>query len=490
MGQSLLERMRAGSDSTFMQVLIALVMLSFLGFYGNSGRDVNHTIATVNGDRIVDTDYFRTLRNAGRNQEMQLGRTLNDGEQKALEDQVRNALIEDLLVLQEARRLGLEVSDTEVARELLEIQGLRGEDGKFNPELYTSFLKRNQMTQAAFEAKLRENLLREKLRQLVFMGANVSDPAIRDAWVTANTRVDLAFVRIRSGVFDDDATITPDEKTKWLAENAEAVQETYDRDFERLYNHPETVRLRVIRLPIRLDGQSVADLTARLEGLRAEIAAGADFEALARRWSEDPSAAFGGDQGLRPVPQLPAHIATAVAALQPGELSAVVTTAEEVQILRLDERMAAKVDPIDAVRDAIAERLMKAERTPTLAADYAESVHQAWTASGTAPNDLLTAQTLTTANTGPIPTRTNGSPFGPPERMLKDAAKAKVGDVLPEVYEQSGVLWVGKLEAREEADLALYDAQKDQIRDQFLVERRVAFYQDWVAALKASAKIQ
>nr|MBA2319710.1 SurA N-terminal domain-containing protein [Deltaproteobacteria bacterium] len=408
MGSSLLERMRSGSDSTFMQVLIALVLISFLGWAGQPAGDTSRTVAVVNGKRILEAEFGRQYRNAAQMQEARMGRAMSDAEQNQLSDQVRQDLIEGEVVLQEARRLGLSVSDTEVARQLLQIQFLRGENGKFDREIYERYLKRLKMNEAAFQEEIRADLLRKKLRELVFMGANVSEPAILEAWKEANTRIDVEYVRIRAGQFDADVVITPESRTEWLEINQEQVQETYERDLERLYDHPERLRAHVIVLTVhddgvRDDGLKSADLAARLEKLRDALAGGADFEALARRWSEDATASVGGDLGLRPVPQLPVEAASALAEVQPGGISRVVVTAKDVRLYRLDERIPAKIDTLDEVRDDIADRLIRAEGTPALAAAAAEAILARWKETGAPPEDLLAARNLTVASTGPIP---------------------------------------------------------------------------------------
>ncbi len=490
MGGSLLERMRSGSDSTAMQVLIALVLISFVGWWGQPSGDVSRTVAVVNGERILQSERDRLYQSARQRQEARVGHSLSDPEQKQLLESVRNDLIEGEVVLQEARRLGLAVSDTEVARSLLDIAFLRGEDGKFDRDLYERYLKRLRMNEPAFEETLREDLLRQKLRNLVFMGANVSEPAIREAWREASTRIEVEFVRLRPSLFDADVAITAESRTAWLAENEEQAKEAYERDLERLYNHPEMVRTHMVLLTVKEDGEKTADLALRLEKLRSEIDAGADFEALARRWSEDPTASLGGDQGARPVPQLPSEVATALADVKPGEVSRVILTPTDVRLYRLDDRTAAKVDAFEEARDAIADRLIKAEQTPGLAASAAEAIHAKWRDSGAPPQDLLDARSLVVANTGPIPLQNQGNPFAPPERLLGDASRARPGDLLPEVYEANGVLWVARLSSRIEADFAQYEAKKAEVRGEFLMQRRVAFYQDWLEGTKAKAHIE
>jgi len=486
---SILEQMRSGSDSTFMQVVMAAVVISFIGWYAVPDGDRSNVVAVVNGEKILDTEFSRRYTAAVRNMEAMTGRMLSNEEQQALSDQVRMALIEDEVILQEARRIGLEVSDLEVARELLQLQYLRNEKGRFDEELYRLFLKRNQWTRADFEESLREDLLRQKLRSLVYTGASISEPALREAWVDSETRVDLTYVRVRPSAFAQHVEITPEEREAWLAENAALVEETYKRDFERLYNHPEQVRLRMIRLAATTD--EAPNVLPKLNELRARIEAGADFGELAKEWSEDPSAVDGGDLGLRPIRQLAAEARTAIEALQPGQVSRVVSTDRDLRLYLLEERVEPTQDPLESVRDQIADQLIRSERGPALAAAFAdEELLPRWKETGEVPRELVEAKGLSVMTTGPVAAVSDGSPFGPPPEMMRDARYAKAGEVLPEIYEVDGILWIGQLTERTEADMALYEQRRDEIREGVLAQRRMAFFQGWVDDLEARATIE
>jgi peptidyl-prolyl cis-trans isomerase D len=468
---------------------MGLLIVAFVSLYIRPAGDRSNVVAEVNGEKILDTTYSRRYREVARMYEAQAKRTLSDAEQREIGELVKQDLIDGTVLLQEARRLGVEVSDSEVARELLQLEFLRGPDGKFNIELYDKYLKRASTNRADFEEELRDKLVRAKVQQLVYMGASLSEPAIREAFVDSQTRVDLNVVRIRATSFEDDVQITDEERTKWLAENDAAVKEAYDRDFERLYNHPEQVRLRVIQLQILPDGPQLADLVPRLNALREQVAGGSDMGELAKRWSEDPSAKNGGDLGLRDVALLSEEMANASTDLKAGETSRVLTGTSHAMFLRVEERVPAKVDPIESVRDAIAEQLIRAERVPALAAAFAEDQLLAkWREAGALPQDLLDAQGLTARSTGPVPTQSTG-PMSPPQAMLEAARTAPVGSVLPEVYEEGGVLFVAQLTARTEPDLSNFEADKEEIREQMLSQRRNEFFESWLATLKSKATI-
>jgi peptidyl-prolyl cis-trans isomerase D len=481
---SILEKLRSGQDSTFMQVVMVLIIVSFVGFMGQSGGDKGANIAVVNGVPITDIEYNRAFRQQSR----QAGRALSDAESQRLGEEVRAQLVEQEILTQEAQRLGLEVSDTEVARVLVNSPGFKGADGKFDEELYLKQILQNGMTQDAFEQEVREQLLRQKLFQLVFLGASTSDQALRDAWIEQGTQVDLAVVRIRPIAMASSLALTDEVRSEWAKENETQITEAYERDKPRLYDHPETVRLRMIRLAT--GGAGGADVTARIEAVRSRVAAGEDMEALARSWSEDPSALKGGDLGARPVAELPADLSAAVSGLAAGGLSAVFATADDVRFVRVEERTPAKVDTLDEVRTSIIDRLIKEEKLPGMALEFAEQVLlPKWTESGVAPEALLAEKGLAVRQTGPQPLG-GGGPGSPPEAVLLAARSAPVGSVLPKVYEEGGTLFVVQLTSRVEPDPAEFDANKDRLRESLLLDRRSKFYEAWVADLKARSAIE
>lgn len=90
---------------------------------------------------------------------------------------------------------------------------------------------------------------------------------------------------------------------------------------------------------------------------------GADFAALAREYSDDPgSAARGGDLGLFSKGKMaPAFEKAAFALKQPGDLSDVVKTEFGYHVIRLDERIPAKQQSFEAVRETIVRNLAEAQ---------------------------------------------------------------------------------------------------------------------------------
>jgi hypothetical protein len=127
---SVLEQMRSGSDSTGMQFMMALVVLSFVGWYAMPTGDMTNVVAEVNGEKIMGTEWGRLYRQTERRQEVMRGGTLSDQEQKLLGDSVKQTLADQAVLLQEANRLGIFVSDTEVAWQIFKDPSFQDQDGE------------------------------------------------------------------------------------------------------------------------------------------------------------------------------------------------------------------------------------------------------------------------------------------------------------------------------------------------------------------------
>lgn len=119
---------------------------------------------------------------------------------------------------------------------------------------------------------------------------------------------------------------------------------------------PEQVRARhiLLRLPPDADEARVAAATRRLEGLRVQLDAGADFAALAREHSEDAaSTTRGGDLGFFARGQMVAPFEAAAFALEPGEVSPVVRSSYGLHLIRVEERRPAETVPEDQAREQV-----------------------------------------------------------------------------------------------------------------------------------------
>jgi peptidyl-prolyl cis-trans isomerase D len=92
------------------------------------------------------------------------------------------ALVEKRMVLQEADKLGISVSDKEVADAVMENKSFQGDDGRFSKARYEEVLKANGMNPALFERSLRDDLIVEKFKKMVKDSVYLSEDDVREAY--------------------------------------------------------------------------------------------------------------------------------------------------------------------------------------------------------------------------------------------------------------------------------------------------------------------
>jgi hypothetical protein len=110
----------------------------------------------------------------------------------------------------------------------------------------------------------------------------------------------------------------------------------YYREHAAAFHTPERVRLR----QILVEGEEEA------REARQALSRGEDFAAVARRLSEEPSAPFGGDQGVLSRDDLPPRLVDVVFALQAGEISDIVPVEYGFHIFQVVERQPEHAQPL------------------------------------------------------------------------------------------------------------------------------------------------
>jgi peptidyl-prolyl cis-trans isomerase C len=91
----------------------------------------------------------------------------------------------------------------------------------------------------------------------------------------------------------------------------------------------------------------------KMAGVLAEVRAGGDFAALARKYSEDATAAQGGDLGFFPRGRMVKPFEDAAFALKVGAVSDLVETPFGFHVIKVEERRAPGPVAEEAVREQI-----------------------------------------------------------------------------------------------------------------------------------------
>jgi peptidyl-prolyl cis-trans isomerase D len=318
-----------------------------------------------------------------------------------VEQQAGQALIQQAILKLEGDRLGLQVTDEDLRRELH--QGQLGQilfpNGKYiGDDAYMDFVQNQlQMRVPDFEVLVKKEMEQNRLEALITGGVTVSDNEVRDSYRISGTKVKFDYAVISS---DDLAkTVNPSDSDlqaffkKNAARYATAVPETRkiqyfsfgdeqlpggkprvtDADLQAYYAaHQEDykvkdrVKARHILIAVKPGADAATDKAAKdkAEDILKKIKAGGDFAALAKENSDDPgSKAQGGELGfLAPGQTVPEFDKTAFS-LQPGQTSGVIKTQFGYHILQVEEKETAHTKPLAEVKDDITRVLSTSKLT-------------------------------------------------------------------------------------------------------------------------------
>jgi parvulin-like peptidyl-prolyl isomerase len=130
------------------------------------------------------------------------------------------------------------------------------------------------------------------------------------------------------------------------------------------FHVPESVKARHILLKVHpsANDETRNGVRERMNGIVEQLANGADFSALAIKYSEDTSASDGGDLGYFQHGQMVKPFDDAAFAMDVGETSGIVETVYGLHIIRLEDRQPPQVVPEEMAREQIYSYLLDVKR--------------------------------------------------------------------------------------------------------------------------------
>lgn len=221
-----------------------------------------------------------------------------------------NQLINELLIEQEARRLGITAADDEVERTVRKIL----KDRNISLEKFSEGIARDGETLEAYAREVRQYLLRMKI-------------------------------------------MSQEIKPK-IAVAEKEIGEYYRKHLDQ-YEGKEAVRISQILfiLPKGSDDQKKAELKRQAVMVWEKLQAGESFEVMTNRYSQGPAAKSGGDLGFVERNMMFPAVDDAAFRLDVGAFSEVIESPIGFHIIMVTDRRGAGVKPINEVRHEITETI-------------------------------------------------------------------------------------------------------------------------------------
>src|SRR5687767_10162631 len=328
---TMLDRMRRHKG--WLKWSLALVVLTFVVFYipeflgpDQSLLPNGDRLATVDSRSISVADFRRRYMAQVQAYRSSYGGNLTEDilQQMQVPQQVLQQMIQEKAELTEAERAGITVSDAEVRAQIIAIPGLQ-ENGQFIGEQRYRQLLQSQnppMRPADFEQSVRESLMLDKFRAGLTEWMTVSDAELEREYKRRNEKVTLEVVAVLadncktqvaptaadiSAHYDKSqeryripdrrrikyVRISPADLAAKIKVSKEDVERSYNEQLGK-YTTPEQIRASHILLTT--EGKDEAAVRAQAEQVLKEARSGADFAALAKKYSQDETnAQQGGD---------------------------------------------------------------------------------------------------------------------------------------------------------------------------------------------------
>jgi peptidyl-prolyl cis-trans isomerase SurA len=286
---------------------------------------IEQVLVKVNGEIITKTELEQrqvgALRQRMQGKQVDPEALKNDATlKKALADVTPQLLVnavDELLLLQRGRELGLRLGDDQFKQV---VNNIRKEQGLADDAKFQAALAQEGMTMDDLRKQLERQMLIEQVQRQE-VGSKLS--------------------------------ITEEEARQYYAKHPEEFTESASVTLREIF----------IEVPADSGGVSVAkddEAKKRIEDVRARVLKGEDFAKLAAEVSSSPSKANGGLIGPFSHADMSPQLLALVEKMKPGDVTQPIRTPKGYQLFKLDTLKAQALQPFDAVRDLIADRVASA----------------------------------------------------------------------------------------------------------------------------------
>lgn len=394
-------------------VVVAFVATIFLDWGWRRSSRPDTQLATVGGESVslrefqmIQTNLVNFYRRIYQDRFTEdFARTLN------LKQQALDTLVQRKLLLREAKRQGMRVTDAELIQRVHSYPVFQV-DNTFDNSRYLQVLRMSQLTPGAFEQNQREELLLMKLENLIKDAIQVTEIEVKEAFIHDTEQLNVDYLRIDPTQFAAQVEVNETDVSTYYQEHQERFRKPEQVRFayvvidpesfvaqiemtdERLaqyydehkeeFRQDEQVRARHIlfKLPEQAGAEEDARMRSEAEAALSRIRSGEDFATIATQVSQDSaSAQQGGDLGFFKRGDMVKSFEEVAFGLKPGVVSELVRTDFGYHIIKVEEVQEAGYRPLAMVMEELRERLTR-EDLRRLAEAKAQAVRDAMVAAG------------------------------------------------------------------------------------------------------------
>ncbi|MGO9572653.1 MAG: SurA N-terminal domain-containing protein [Desulfomonilaceae bacterium] len=457
----MLDLMRKHARAWFIKVALGAIIVTFVFIYGWSGpgeKSGNH-VAEVNGT-VITSDHFYKVYDS----ELEKIRLRFKGalpadllEKLNLKKSVVQGLVNQVLLLQEAGRLGLMVTDEDVVRDVRSNPSFQRE-GVFDLGLYRAYLSNIKLTPSAYETLRKQELLEQQVVRLLTDAVKTDPEEIKRLWHFQNDKLVLSVLLIKADATSEKVSpdpkdleaffkeheanyeVPPSLKLQYVAfswhdlEKTLSVSDeealTYFQNHPKEFTQPEQIRARhiLLRIPNNADKETREEIHKKTEEILSRIKAGEDFAKTAKNESQDEATADkGGDLGFFSRGSLNPALEAAAFKLDVGMVSEPILTPQGYDLIKVEEKKTETEPDFASVKDKIVAKLLEEKarkKVDAISQDFYEQVYRREDLQGPAKQfGLQVKQAESVTKAGSIPD------LGHDPKIMDEAFQLKKDDI-------------------------------------------------------------
>ncbi|MFH1493540.1 MAG: SurA N-terminal domain-containing protein [Pseudomonadota bacterium] len=391
----MLEAIRVHAQGKIAKVILVLITIPFalwgVDSYmkGGSGGPV---VASVGGMEILQNEFANTLKDQQERMRSTLGKNYDPSvmDSPEIRKSVLDGLINQRVLLADAMREGLAVSDAQLAKFISGIEAF-WENGTFSHARYESVLRQQNMTPGQFEQRLRQDLLLQTAQEGVIRNAFIpkvvadtlirineqeretSQAVIQIEQFMSQAKIEAAAIKDYYEKHQDEFKLPEQARLEYVVLSAENLAEqvtvseeevaAYYKEHASQFGQPEERQASHILINLAANA-SAADKTAALDKARKVLQEAKkspdNFAQLAKQYSQDSgSAAQGGDLGYFGRGAMVKSFEDAAFKMAAGEISDLVQSEFGYHIIKLTAIKPAKLRTLQDVHGEISLELKK-----------------------------------------------------------------------------------------------------------------------------------
>lgn len=514
--------MRKYQKSPVIKIIFWVIVLSFIGtifLIWGKGEEAQKSAyaAKVNGKKISMEEFQQGYKRVSDIYKQLYGANFSPEIEKSLDLKklALNSLVDAVLVRQEAKHMGVRVSDDDAKAEIAKNPSFQ-KNGAFDFQQYQQALSFYRITPAAFEESQKDAMMAQKARQAVKSKVTISDDEALQAFKKQNDKIALQFVSftpsevkgeikltdqdlqgylqkhpdefktpeqislayllVEPSQFNAKLTVTDDEAQAFYQKNIDRYQEKGEiLPFEKVKERVKTDALKLKAAKHAYETVADAlnrhvktgDIAAAAKELNAKVTDTPLFTAKA------PSSAIAGEVELL----RKAFIA------KTGELGGPVETARGIYLFKLKDRKSADVPPLAQIRGQVEAKAV-IEKAQELARKKTEE-SLAQMSKGTIPAKAQETGSFGFSAKGDVPK------IGAAPEIMEAAFNLSAAAPAAKSPFKLGERWYAiRLKNRIETNRDDFARAKEQIKQTILPKKQEEAVNAWLQELRKKAKIE